>query len=117
MGWGPWLAEGDWFPQGSPMPAGRVIELFEQLLERLDALLAALESQAASSSTSSEEEYVTAGEMAAKLGMTYRQFKRTYTEGPHMEALRAVALKRGVKQWRWPVRKVTSILTQRPARP
>lgn len=98
------------------MPAGRVIELFEQLLERLDALVAALESQAPSPS-SSEEKYVTAGEMARLLGMTYRQFKRTYTEGPHMEALRAVAIKRGVKQWRWPVRKVTSILTQRPVRP
>mgnify|MGYP000281700105 CR=1 FL=1 len=97
------------------MPEGRLEELFEQLLERIDALVEALESQVPSSG-SSEEEYVTGGEMAKRLGMTYRQFKRAYTEGPHMHELRAVAIKRGVKQWRWPVRKVTSILTQRPAR-
>jgi hypothetical protein len=97
------------------MPAGRVIELFEQLLERIDALVAVLESQAPIPA-SSEDEYVTGGEMARRLGMTYRQFKRAYTEGPNMHELRAVAIKRGVKQWRWPVRKVTSILTQRPAR-
>lgn len=54
------------------------------------------------------DEYVTSTEMAKRLGISTRQFKRAYTEGPLRNALRGLAIKRGVKAWRWPVRKTLS---------
>lgn len=60
----------------------------------------------------SQEEYVTTAEMARTAGMSQRQFKRAFTEGPHKDALRALALKRGVKTWRWPVKRTLALLQE-----
>lgn len=57
-----------------------------------------------------QEEYVTTAEMAKTAGMSQRQFKRAFTEGPDRDALRALALKRGVKTWRWPKKRTLALL-------
>lgn len=110
------MPEGHTKGAGASPPPGadlrtQLSPLFEKLYARLDLLVAVLRNSQLTGASSSEERYVTTIEMATLLGMSGRQFRRAFSEGPHKDALQAVAIKRGIKQWRWPVKKVMKIMT------